>query len=230
MEKEIGWLLKEKYNNKPCEKFYKDIERLKVGEPVDYVIGFTDFLGCKIDLLKKPLIPRPETEFWVGQVISRFMIQDSGFKILDIFCGSGCIGLAVLKHIKGAKVTFADRYKYVTGVNFIESDVFRNVRGKFDYIFANPPYIPTVRKNEVGKSVLKYEPKTALFGGADGLFYINKFLRDARAHLNKNGKIFMEFSPEQKKEIEKLLKKYNYSKCQFYKDQFDRWRWVEIGC
>ena len=239
MEKEIGWLLKEKYFGKPSEKFYKDVARLKAGEPVDYVIGFTEFLGCKIDLSKKPLIPRPETEFWVGEVIKEILtvvkndlssiIHDDEIKVLDIFAGSGCIGIAILSHVKNAKVTFADKHQYLTGVNFIKSDVFSNITGKYDYIFANPPYIPKTKINKIQKSVLKFEPKMALFGGTDGLFFINKFLRDTKKHLNAGGKIFMEFDSPQKKEIEKLFKKYKYEKYEFFKDQFKKWRWMSAS-
>src|SRR3989339_1796772 len=114
LQREISWLLKEKYNGQLTNKAKKDIARLKNGQPLDYVIGFTDFLGCKIDLSKKPLIPRPETEFWVGQVIKEinkfYPSTSSGqnLRILDMFSGSGCIGLAVLKNIKNSEVDFAD--------------------------------------------------------------------------------------------------------------------------
>jgi len=233
MEKEIGWLLKEKYDNKPNKNFEKDVERLKAGEPVDYVIGFTEFLGCKIDLSKKPLIPRTETEFWVGEALKNV----TAGKFLDIFSGSGCIGIAILHHVKNARVIFADKHQYFDSPNFIKSDVFSNIRGRYDYIFANPPYIPKTRKNKIQKSVLKFEPKMALFGGGDGLFYIKKFLKDANKYLNDGGVIFMEFdgstsSPQalpQKKEIEKLIKKYKYKNYEFFKDQFGRWRYVKIA-
>jgi release factor glutamine methyltransferase len=272
MKKEIRWLLKEKYFNKSDKNFYKDVERLTADEPLDYVIGFTEFLGCKIDLSKKPLIPRPETEFWVKEAIKNISYDFQRFenrkiKVLDLFTGSGCIGLAVLKNIKDSSVTFADKDKKcleqiklnlkINGLirtskrTFIvrQSDVFSNIRNKYDFIFANPPYIKDYRKNpsaslrailrnRIHKSVLKYEPKKALFGGKDGLRFIRKFLKEAVNHLNKDGKVFMEFSPEQKNKIEKILKtlrhgsgrfrEIEYSNYEFHKDQFGKWRWASI--
>ena len=255
IQKEIGWLLKEKYSGRKTNQFYKDVERLaRSHEPLDYVIGFTEFLGCKIDLSKKPLIPRPETEFWVEQVIKEIKNrkpfgapQGKILHILDIFAWSGCIGIAVLKHIKNAEVTFADIEDKGVGHKTIKSDVFSNIKGKYDFIFANPPYIPDYRKNpsarlrailrnRIQKSVLDFEPRKALFGGADGLFYIKKFLKDAKNYLNENGKIFMEFdgsasspqAPPQKKEIGKMVKKFGYKTCEFHKDQYDKWRWVSL--
>jgi release factor glutamine methyltransferase len=241
MEKEVEWLLKEKYHNKPSKNFYNDAERLKAGEPPDYVIGFTEFLGCRIDLSKRPLIPRPETEFWVNESIKYLVssIKQRRIKVLDIFCGSGCIGLAVLKHVKNSKVVFADKYRYLNNKNFVESDVFQNIKGAYDFIFANPPYIPdysknpsarlrTILRNRIQKSVLKFEPKNALFGGNDGLFYIRKFLKDAKKYLRPGGKIFMEFSPEQKLDVKKIILENKYSNYEFRKDQYGKWRWVKI--
>lgn len=225
MQKEIKWLLKEKYNNRPTKEFYEDLKRLKRGEPLDYVIGFTEFLGCRIDLSKKPLIPRPETEYWVEKTIKEIK---PGVKVLDIFAGSGCIGMALKKHVKNAKVFFADIENRCVGERIIKSDVFKNIIGKFDYIFANPPYIPTTRKKRIQKSVLGFEPKKALFGGADGLFYIRRFLSQAKNYLNVGGKIYMEFDSVQKRDIEKIINKYNYKNYQFHKDQFNRWRWASV--
>ena len=236
IEKETAWLLKEKYHHKPTEKFYSDVKRLKAGEPVDYVIGFTDFLGYRIDLSKKTLIPRPDTEFWVEQELKN--IQKG--TVLDIFSGSGCIGVSVLKHSKILLCDFADKdlncvkqIKINLKLNkvkgkVIQSNIFSNIKGKYDYIFANPPYIPKIKINKIQKSVLKFEPKLALFGGSDGLFFIRNFLKNAKNHLNNNGTIFMEFDSPQKPEIEKLIKKYKYSKFKFNKDQYNKWRWVSV--
>lgn len=261
MNKEIGWLLKEKYEGEATSNFYKDVKRLEVGEPLDYVIGFTEFLGCKIDLSKRPLIPRPETEFWVGEVIKNIKpfgaAQGKILHILDMFAGSGCIGIAILKHIKNSRVVFSDIDKdnlkqikincKLNNINknrykIIESDVFKNIKGKYDYIFANPPYIPDYKRSpsaslratllgRIQKSVLKYEPKQALFGGEDGLLYIRKFLKEAKNYLNKGvgaSIIYMEFDSVQKKEIEKLIKDNGYKNYQFCKDQYGKLRYVMI--
>jgi len=252
INREINWLLKEKHNNKSTEQFKKDVERLKRGEPLDYVIGFKEFLSCKIDLSKKPLIPRLETEFWVEKAIKIIKkpfgaAQGKILRILDMFAGSGCIGTAILKHIKNIKVDFAekdkklleqikinlshnfnDREKNGTRYKVVRSDVFKNIKNKYDFIFANPPYISIKNKNKVQTSVLNYEPHKALFGGVDGLFYIRKFLKQAKDYLNPGGKIFMEFSPDQKKEIEKLIKKFGYKNCKFCKDQYGKWRYIMI--
>jgi release factor glutamine methyltransferase len=111
----------------------------------------------------------------------------------------------------------------------IQSDIFAKVKGKYDYIFANPPYVAIKKIYNIQKSVLKYEPKSALFGGSDGLYYIKKFLAQAKNRLNPHGKIFMEFSGEQKPAIEKIILKNKYLSFEFMKDQNDRWRWVRIA-
>jgi len=259
-KKEEQWLLKEKYFGKPNKQFYKDVKRLEKGEPVDFVIGWKEFLGCEIDLSKKTLIPRPETEFWVLRVIDEIKkYKIKKIKCLDIFAGSGCIGVAVLANVPGllpastrgarrreagATVDFADNDKRCLAqikinlknnsikrgrYNVIKSDVFAKIKDRYDFILANPPYIPTTRKSKIQKSVLKYEPRQALFGGKDGMQYIKKFLSRAKNHLNTNGKIYMEFDYIQKKGIEKLLKQYGYNSWQFFKDQYGKYRWVVVS-
>jgi release factor glutamine methyltransferase len=247
MEKEISWLLKEKYNGKLTKKFYKDAKRIKKGEPADYVIGFAEFLGCKIDLSKKPLIPRKETEYWTayaaGDIKKRIDNSSEILRILDVFSGSGCIGIAIQANVPNVLCDFAEKdEKLIRQIkinlknNFItppkckviRSDIFSKVKTKYDYILANPPYIPAKNKNKIQKSVLKYEPKQAIFGGEDGLKYIEKFLKQAKNHLKKYGRIYMEFDSEQKNKIERLLLKYKYKKWWFAKDQYNRWRWVVV--
>jgi len=251
IQKEIDWLLKEKYNGKPGKKFEKDVGRIKRGEPVDYVIGFVDFLGCKIDLSKKPLIPRKETEYWtafaagdIKKRIDNSSIEAKGnLRILDVFAGSGCIGVAIQANVPNVLCDFAEKdpnlirqikinlknnFVKVPKCKIIRSDILSGVKDKYDYILANPPYIPEKNKNKIQKSVLKYEPKQALFGGKDGLKYIDKFLKQAKKHLKECGRIYMEFDSPQKAQIEKLIRKYRYDKWWFAKDQYGKWRWVQI--
>ncbi|MFZ5559874.1 MAG: HemK family protein methyltransferase [Patescibacteria group bacterium] len=221
-----------------------------MNKPIEYKRGFCNFLGCKIDLSQGPMIPRKETEFWVKKAIKNVVnaidvVNVKNIKILDVFAGSGCIGIAILKNIKNVQVNFTEINKKflkqikinlkLNKINFkrykiIQSDIFNNLRTSqvlnFDYIFANPPYIALKRKHLVQNSVYEYEPHTAIFGGEDGLLYIRKFLKQAKNHLKKHGKIYLEFDYFQKNDIEKLLNQFKYKKFQFFKDQFQKWRWV----
>lgn len=202
------------------------------------------FLNCQIDLREKVLTPRVETEFWVKKIIGKlsFLEETEFLKVLDIFAGSGCIGIAVLKNIKNSRVDFVDidknavkQIKINLKLNKIssrryrvfQSDMFKKIKGKYSYILANPPYVAIERINEVQPSVLKNDPAVALFGGKEGLIYIRKFLKEAKRHLNKNGMIFMEFDPQQKNDIKDILEKEGYKKYQFFKDQFKKYRYLK---
>jgi len=206
------------------------------------------FLNCKIDLSQKVFIPRVETEFWVKKALDHCKVEIKNYKLkkpkfLDIFAGSGCIGIAILKNIKKSQVDFGDiddnaikqikinlklnkispkRYKV------IKSNIFEKIKGKYDFIFANPPYVAKERLNEVQESVKKLDPKIAWYGGREGLKYIKAFLKKAKNYLKKRGIIFMEIDPFQKETIKKILEKYKYRSFNFYKDQFGRIRVVKI--
>lgn len=236
------WLLEDKYGGVATPAFFRDLQRLRGGEPVDYVIGFSRFLGCEIDLSRRPLIPRAETEYWVEHAIDevreRFGVSPA---CLDIFAGSGCIGCSVLKRLPMARMTFAEKNAdFFPGIRAtlrrnriaaararcVASDVFSHVRGRYDVIFANPPYIAVERRGRVARSVLSYEPHAALFAGRGGFQFIDKILSDVGAHLRPGGLLYIEFDSPQKKALAtRLDTSFNFD---FRKDQYGRWRWIVV--
>jgi len=230
---------------------------MKSEEPLDYRIGWREFLGCRIDLSTRPLIPRDETEFWLAEALKEIKQgPTAGKQVLDLFAGSGCIGLAVLKHCPGVGVTFGEREaKFCAQIlkniklnppakfdslttlesplkgssvnEIISTDIFSKIKGKFDYLFANPPYVAT-KRSRIQTSVRDWEPAEALLAGADGLAVIRPFLAEAKNHLRPGGKIYLEFGYGQKGALEKLLRRNGYKTWSFHRDQFGRWRWVVI--
>jgi release factor glutamine methyltransferase len=202
------------------------------------------FLNCKINLSRKVFQPRIETEFWVKKAIKE--IQNSEFRIqnlevLDIFAGSGCIGIAVLKNIKNSIVDFSDiskealeQIKINLKLNKIsqkrykiyKSNLFEKLKGrKYDVIFANPPYVALDRIKEVQKEVLEKEPKKALFAGKDGMDFIEKFLKEVKNHLKPGGIFYLEFDPLQKRKIEEIMRRERFE-FSFHEDQFKKFRWL----
>lgn len=207
--------------------------------PEDYQRGFKDFLGARVDLSKRPLIPRAETEYWAAMAIKEIK---EGWECLDLFAGSGCIGLSILKNTKDSFCDFGEKedlfleqIKINLDLNDIENgryeliktDVFSNIKKKYDCILANPPYVALSRISEVGEDVKMFEPKVALYGGNDGMEYINIFLNGAPDYLKEKGIIYLEFDPGQKELITEIIKG-KFSKFEFFKDQFDKYRFIRI--
>ena len=241
--KDIDWLLHEKYNGVATDMFYRDIVRIESGEPIDYIIGFTPFLSCTIDLSYRPMIPRQETEHWVEQLIGDTP-KEKPVKCLDIFSGSGCIGIALLKHLPRSIVHFGELKKDLVKqikknilINKVEKkrtaiflgDCFSNIPiTRYDIITANPPYIPFDKKTNISRSVLDWEPHEALFAPEHGFYYITRLLKEGYAYLKKGGSIYIEFDEPQHNALEELAVKSQQYETSFFKDQFGKWRYVKL--
>jgi release factor glutamine methyltransferase len=209
-------LLSEKYKGEKTAEFEADCVRLNNGEPLAYVIGWIPFLDCRIYLDSRPLIPRPETEFWVEEALKDIQhIQDA--HILDLFAGSGAVGVAVLKHTPSAHVDFGEiEHAHLATIQknilengidtkraqTMETDVWSNIHGVYDFVLANPPYISKDILERVEDSVLEHEPHSALFANDKGFHLIEETIAETKTHLSPRGKLWIEHEPEQ---AERLL-------------------------
>jgi release factor glutamine methyltransferase len=252
IEQEARWLLDEKYGGIESPQFIADLERLADGEPLDYLIGSTPFFGATIGLSERPLIPRAETEYWVRE-LCEYLRQEapsapSPLRILDVFSGSGCIGIALALTFPDAQVDLAekspsairqigenlkenglDEHAESPRVRVFQSDVFEGVpMGQYDVITANPPYIALERQEHVQPSVLAYEPHEALFADRDGLAYIETLVAKAPEFLAAGGLLAVEFDAWQKERIATLLGGKYFTSYTFRPDQYGRDRVVWI--
>lgn len=239
MEKEIAWLLADKYDGIQNEDFKRDLLRLQAGEPLAYVIGWMPFLNTKIWLDSCPLIPRPETEYWVDIAIKELKTKNiDSPKILDLCAGSGCVGVAVLNAIPNSKVDFVEidtAHHETIRKNILENGIdlartkilggnlFENITDKYDMILTNPPYIDPKLSERIQKSVMTHEPEIALFGGNDGMEIIERIIKEAPNHLNPGGVIYIEHEPEQTEKIKALA-----PNAKTFKDQFGTERFSKI--
>lgn len=242
MNQEESWLLKEKYRGEKTDGFFTDLERLRAGEPLAYVIGHIPFLGCQIYLDTKPLIPRPETEYWVGKAIESIRSGSRTIRVLDLCAGSGCVGVAVAKAVPDAHVTFVEldlahistikkniieNLSHDDRFQIIQSDLFENVEGMFNFILSNPPYIdPAIDRAEA--SVKENEPHLALYGGQSGMEIIERLIRDASKYLTPEGQVWIEHEPEQVEAIKKSAESAGF-RAATQSDQYGRFRFTVLA-
>lgn len=234
-EQEKKWLLIEKYNGNSCQEYINECTLIDDGMPVAYLIGNIEFLGCSIDLEYRPLIPRAETEYWTDIFIKQNK-DKKDLEVLDIFSGSGCIGIGVYKHLN-AFVDFADidnkNIKQIqknleinfTGKNFniFRSNMFRGIPiKKYDYILANPPYIDRAKSDQVQGSVINNEDDHALFADQQGLKFVYQLINEGTHYLTPNGEIWIEFDSWQTDLIDEYLKDISMWKHSYLKDQYNK--------
>jgi release factor glutamine methyltransferase len=159
-----------------------------------------------------PLIPRTETEWWVEKVVQSTELRvEREIRVLDLFAGSGCVGLAILKHIPNAHVTFGEfNAKHLPTIEknikengfdprraeVLQTDVWSAVHGTFDVILANPPYLSRARLDRIEASVLDHEPVDALFAEDDGFALIDATIAGLPTHLVSGGAAWIEHEPE----------------------------------
>lgn len=200
------------------------LKRRISGEPIQYILGKTEFLGLEFKVNRDVFIPRPETEILAETAINLAASRQPpavSEKILDLGTGSGCIAVSLAKFINNAEITAIDisnkalevalmnaRLNNVN-INFVQGSLFDTYDWRhttYDLIISNPPYIAaSIIKNlepEIG-----YEPALALDGGSDGLCFYRKIISESPNYLNKRGFLIMEMGFEQRKPIEDIFKK-----------------------
>jgi len=211
-------------NNKNLrEKNFKDFKKLIIkrsyGKPIAYLTNKKNFWKYEFYVTKDTLIPRPDTELIVEQIL-KVTKNKRKMNILDIGVGSGCILLSVLKERNDFYGTGIDisknclniskinaiSLKVNTRVKFFKSDVDKFVQGKYDLIVSNPPYINKLDLKYLEKNVVNFEPKLALDGGLDGLSEIRKVIIKSSELIKKNGKFILEIGFDQKNKVINLLK------------------------
>ena len=192
------------------------------GKPLWYILGSTSFCGYEIKTDERALIPRPETEMLAEYAAKTC---EEGDKVLDLCTGSGCVAIAVAKMAeeKNITVTAADISADALAlaqenakanraeIKFIESDLFAHVKGKFNVIVCNPPYIKHGDLAALQKEVREHEPMLALDGGEDGLDFYRRIAKDAPRRLVSGGTLLLECGQGQAQEIVRLLTKFEYT-------------------
>ena len=213
------------------EKNYRDlISRRAAGEPVAYIIGDKDFYKHNFLVNRSTLIPRPETELLVEETLRRFAAS-STIRLLDVGSGCGCIALSLAAERPGWAITATDissdalslakengKRLGIKNVEFSESDLFENVKGKFDAIVSNPPYVDINEKQNLQIELREYEPETALFTADGGMKVIAQLVREAPDYLKSGGVFFCEIGFDQAERVESLFDKNIWTKISFHRD------------
>lgn len=211
------------YPDRPVSKkeratFKELILKRKRGVPTQYLIGEVSFMGCDLKVDERSLIPRPETEEMVDRVITKNREKED-LHILDLGTGSGAIAIALAKFLNSSRVVASDITKEALDlakenakrnmvhdrIEFLLSDWFSKVKGNFDLIVTNPPYVNHKDLNKLPQEVKNNEPIRAVDGGAKGLEEIRKILEKADDYLKEEGELWMEIGRKQAKEISQII-------------------------
>lgn len=224
-------------------KVENGVRRILQGEPLAYVLGEWEFYGVSLCVTPDVLIPRDDTCAVAELAISQSLFLEKDPRILDLCCGSGCIGIALASRVKDARITLADISKEALQVakknvalnklggrvSCVQADALSapsSFLGRFDLIVSNPPYITADEMKQLPTSVKDFEPRLALYGGEDGLDFYRAILANYSQVLKPGGFICFEFGMGQGDAVCALLEENGYAVLNRKKDFNDRERAV----
>jgi len=210
---------KQKITDSSFKSFKKLINERSKGKPIAHIVGNKDFWKYNFIISKDILIPRPDTELIIEEVL-KLTKHKKKLSILDVGIGCGCILLSILKEKKdfyGIGIDKSKKCLEISKINssrlglinrskFFKSDIDNFSQGKYDLIISNPPYIKKLDLKYLERDVINFEPKLALDGGLDGISEIRKVIKRSSGLIKINGKLVLEIAFDQKKEVVNLLK------------------------
>ncbi|MGO1586119.1 MAG: peptide chain release factor N(5)-glutamine methyltransferase [Mesonia sp.] len=224
------------------ERFRIATSRLKNYEPIQYIVGETEFYGCLIKVNPSVLIPRPETEELVAWMVEDLKDKKEAFRILDIGTGSGCIPISLAKSLPQAEISAIDISAEAiktakenanlnkVKVEFLQQDILKTEKldAKFEVIVSNPPYVRELEKKMMQENVLKHEPNLALFVSDENpLIFYRKIAQLAYKALSEKGVLYFEINEYLAKETEELLYEIGFSFIEIKNDIFDKSRMIK---
>ena len=212
------------------QDFYDLLKRRLAGEPIAYILGFREFYGLPLKVTRATLIPRPDTETLVEAAFQKISV-DVAWDILDLGTGTGAVALAIAKHRPKCHVIGVDASAEalvvaienaqnldLKNLSLIKSNWFSDLAGqKFDVIVTNPPYIAEADCH-LTQGDLRFEPRTALASGVDGLDDIRKIVHEAPNYLKANGWLMLEHGFDQAQSVAELLKGYSFNQIDHAQD------------
>ena len=210
-----------------CDRYVEYIQRRQKREPLQQITGYQEFMGLRFKVTPDVLIPRQDTEILVEEVM-RYL--HDGMHILDMCTGSGCILLSLLKYSNDCEGTGCDISEPALKVaeenakelslnaSFVQSNLFENISGKYEFIVSNPPYIPTGVIPTLMEEVRDHEPVSALDGREDGLYFYREIVEKAGEYLYPGGMLFFEIGYDQAEKVSSLMQEAGYQEVTVCKD------------
>ena len=210
-----------------CDRYVEYIQRRQKREPLQQITGYQEFMGLRFKVTPDVLIPRQDTEILVEEVMR--YVHD-GMHILDMCTGSGCILLSLLKYSNDCEGTGCDISEPALKVaeenakelslnaSFVQSNLFENISGKYEFIVSNPPYIPTGVIPTLMEEVRDHEPVSALDGREDGLYFYREIVEKAGEYLYPGGMLFFEIGYDQAEKVSSLMRQAGYQEVTVCKD------------
>jgi release factor glutamine methyltransferase len=209
------------------DKYREFIRRRGNFEPLQYITGKVDFYGLEINVNSAVLIPRPETELLVENILNHSP-KEKEVTLLDIGCGSGNIGIALALNLASSKIICTDisehalkvakenseKHRVSNKINFVKHDILKEDLSNFpdfDIIVSNPPYVSKASFSSLQKEIRNYEPRSAVTDDGDGYTFFREISSKSFTKLKEGGKLFFEVSQGQSNEVNEIMKRNHFS-------------------